>query len=170
MLHLCSLFRLFSTSSPRRFIILLFFLNSLCPHFEPLLLFLILLFPHVCLINSSYFLLYTLLSTYLSSLFIHVVLTLIIILARCVSMLVETGITWWSSCLLRHPIRTYYTGLQCIREAVHHTHTFGSRRTEHVRNEVIKKSLPFHIRNNSELVRIGHIGHTVFWSVQSTRS
>jgi hypothetical protein len=61
-----------------------------------------------------------------------------------------------------HPIRNYYTGLQCIREALHQTHTFGSKRKERVRNEVIKKSLSFHIRNNSELVRIGHFGHTVF--------
>jgi hypothetical protein len=89
----------------------------------------------------------------MSSPFLHVVLKLInIILARYVLIHVETDISWCSSCLLCHPIRTYYTGLQCIREAVHHTQTFGSQRTEHVRNKIIKRPLSFHIRNNSELV------------------
>jgi hypothetical protein len=136
-------------------------LNSLCPHFEPLLLFLILLIPLFYLINS-YFLLYTLFSTYMSSPFLPVVLKFIIILARYVLLHVETDTIYRSSCLLFHPVRTYYTGLQWIRKTVHHTQTFGSQRTVHVRNEVIKKSLSFHIRNNSELVRIGHFGHMFF--------
>jgi len=106
----------------------------------------------------------------MSSPFLPVVLTLIINLARFVLMHVETDISWCSSCLLYHPIRTFYTGLECIREAVHHSQTFGSQRTEQVRNKVIKNSLSFHTRNNSELVRIGHFKHTVFWSVQNTRS